>query len=1039
MLSSNLNYHHYSPPFGHYPNPNGLSHELQQQQQHQHHALALDTLADGSEYALHELQQQQQQQQHQHQQQQSQHHTYQPSLGDGKLMLKHRHHPYRSNSYTGIGRHQKDPSGPERSSRTSSGGGPVRRRISRACDQCNQLRTKCDGKTPCAHCVEFGLTCEYIRERKKRGKASRKDIAKQQAAAAAAAAGQDTGRGSPDSAQEQSSDEQNLPSGHLDDSQQLDVGQEQSSALVRSQSLRQSRPPLDDAESIYSHLGSISSAHGLGHGQDNPGQGNGSGQNNESALSLPTPRGLLDLNDYASMDEYQHSLISTNSQHPTHVQVTNLAQHIAAANGLQQFGEGSYSVLSPPTSAHTLPNPFRMAATDSIPGSYLGQSPVAASPSWLSIPSPTAAIYQQTQNALGSQTLRYPVLRPLLPYLGSVMPVSLACDLLELYFTSPTSFYMRPESPYLLGYVFRKRSFLRQNNPRRSSPALLASMLWVAAQTSESQFLTSPPSMRGKICKRLLELTICLLKPLVHNPTETGTPAHDSGAVINGLALGGFGQVSLGGFGVVTPNSAPESDMATPGASAGLDDVATYVHLATVVSASEYKAASLRWWNAAWSLARELKLGRELPPNPPDSAPQNDMDADGDLDGDVLGSGNQDMRSTQAGQKPSSPGYYSEEEREERRRIWWLVYSVDRHLSLCYNKPLFLLDRECDGLFQPIDDTLWQAGEVYTGAPAPSTRDFDHPQFSRRRGPHFECSGHSIFGYFLPLMTILGEIVDLNHARNHPRFGLSFRSNSAEWDHAAAEITQQLEAYGRSLKEFEARYVAAVNDSVAHATAAVNAAAAAQPDTAAGAGGAGGAGTGAAGENSVATPSAHSVSTTARPSEALIQSRIVLAYATHLMHTLHILLNGKWDPIALLDDTDLWISSASFVSATGHAVAAAEALAEILEHDPDLGFMPFFFGIYLLQGSFLLLLIADKLKEEVGEGVVRACETIVRAHEACVVTLNTEYQRNFRKVMRSALAQVKGRLPEDYGEQQLRRRETLALYRWTGDGSGLAL
>jgi len=31
--------------------------------------------------------------------------------------------------------------------------GSVRRRISRACDQCNQLRTKCDGKQPCAHCI----------------------------------------------------------------------------------------------------------------------------------------------------------------------------------------------------------------------------------------------------------------------------------------------------------------------------------------------------------------------------------------------------------------------------------------------------------------------------------------------------------------------------------------------------------------------------------------------------------------------------------------------------------------------------------------------------------------------------------------------------------------------------------------------------------------------------------------------------------------------------------------------------------------------
>lgn len=56
-----------------------------------------------------------------------------------------------------------------------------------------------------------------------------------------------------------------------------------------------------------------------------------------------------------------------------------------------------------------------------------------------------------------------------------------------------------------------------------------------------------------------------------------------------------------------------------------------------------------------------------------------------------------------------------------------------------------------------------------------------------------------------------------------------------------------------------------------------------------------------------------------------------------------------------------------------------------------------------------------------------------------MATLNTEYQRNFRKVMRSALAQVRGRLPEGIGEQQLRRRDVLSLYRWTGDGTGLAL
>lgn len=124
----------------------------------------------------------------------------------------------------------------------------------------------------------------------------------------------------------------------------------------------------------------------------------------------------------------------------------------------------------------------------------------------------------------------------------------------------------------------------------------------------------------------------------------------------------------------------------------------------------------------------------------------------------------------------------------------------------------------------------------------------------------------------------------------------------------------------------------------------------------------------------------------------------------HAVHVLYILLSGKWDPISLFDDNDLWISSQSFVNATSHAVAAAEAINDILEYDPDLSFMPFFFGIYLLQGSFLLLLIADKLKEAASPAVVRACETVVRAHEACVVTLNTEYQRNFRKGRTSFLS-----------------------------------
>jgi hypothetical protein len=479
----------------------------------------------------------------------------------------------------------------------------------------------------------------------------------------------------------------------------------------------------------------------------------------------------------------------------------------------------------------------------------------------------------------------------------------------------------------------------------------------VAAQTSESAFLTSPPSARGKICQKLLELTVGLLKPLIHTPVD-GTPGYGANTVINGVALGGFG--------VALPGQAHDIEGGSPGASGALDDVVTYINLATVVSASEYKAASLRWWNAAWSLARELKLGRELPPNPPEHQ-----------DGGDLGEGQVDANGEPLNPTPqpgnhvngNSTGFFHEEEREERRRIWWLLYVVDRHLALCYNRPLYLLDIECDGLLQPENDVVWQAGEYYPYENMPES------SYYRRRGPCFECTGHSIFGYFLPLMTILGEIVDLNHARNHPRFGLRNR-NGNEWDEQAQEITQQLEAYGRSLKDFEILNIGhqpgqdpmKVADSNTYVE---------------------------GNQQDETSPSNQSVGTShssQRMTESALQTKIVVAYGTHLMHTLHILLNGKWDPISLLDDNDLWISSQSFISATGHAVSAAEAINEILDYDPDLSFMPFFFGIYLLQGSFLLLLIADKLQGEASPSVVKACETIVRAHEACVVTLNTEYQ-----------------------------------------------
>lgn len=1039
MLSNPL--HRFSPY--HALSSNTLMSNGHMSQGHMHTA-GLDTLAQGSHYALQQLQQ----------------HVgvHNPHLTRaGAQMKHHRQHPY----------------GP--AARATGAAGPIRRRISRACDQCNQLRTKCDGQHPCAHCIEFGLGCEYIRERKKRGKASRKDLAQAAAAAAAAQGGQK----SPASSVENLKDEQRTEG----------ESSNGNSASERHNSNDKDLEP--DAVQRSQRMGSIDSLDGLGSGPAHIGGGH---QQPHHSLERDHPQGLesptaLDLNGYGSM----HSAYDRPGGMST--------AHMMGGTA----GHGGFASHSSMSSYPELPYALQTQSPTSYSGggaSYrIGTSPLSAyplsgettSPGWgMSMSSPPAMhgtqypppqqhVSQQgggygasgsAAAGLGSghgQHLRYPVLGPLVPHLGNIIPLSLACDLVDLYFASSSSAQVHPMSPYVLGFVFRKRSFLHPSRPRLCQPALLASILWVAAQTSDAPFLTSVPSARGKICQKLLELTVSLLKPLIHTPSGDVSPV--SSPAIDGVALGGLGVAMPGSVSISMETLTGETGAF--GAAGTLDDVVTYIHLATVVSASEYKGASLRWWNAAWSLARELKLGRELPQNAP--SPMSDG-------GDHPHPHHHRHRHENTGEdgSVSSPvggpgGVITDEEREERRRIWWLVYIVDRHLALCYNRPLFLLDIECDGLLQPMDDTDYQNGEFHPNenTDPEMLRDDDRQQQqsqkeqqARVRGPSFECTGHGIFGYFLPLMTILGEIVDLNHARNHPRFGVNFRS-SGEWDEQTAEITRHLEIYERSLGRFEQRHLSAAAQAQVHAAdaAKVQAAAAAAAVAAAAAAQAaedsvvvGGASDsisvgGGGGANDVGTPSAlsvHSVHSTSQPpssqqqhhprlTESDVQTRIVMAYGTHVMHVLHILLSGKWDPINLLDDNDLWISSQGFFSATGHAVEAAEAIGNILEFDPGLEFMPFFFGIYLLQGSFLLLLIADKLQSEANPSVVKACETIIRAHEACVVTLNTEYQRNFSKVMRSALAQVRGRVPEDLGEQHQRRRELLALYRWTGDGTGLAL
>ena len=773
-----------------------------------------------------------------------------------------------------------------------------------------------------ANGAEFGLACEYARARKKRGKASKKDLA-------VAAAVATVGAANPSSDRDTDTDRVNNGVVAREQNSQDGFSSRETTTF---DAARNANVP---AQSAQSHLQSSEMPGMVGIQNSNPVQQGAPAQAQQTHLGTAVDGLQGTLND-SNRPMSVSDLRPLQMLHPSNTNPRSPSANMLPPNGFS-YPESAYPLMNPQEQNPSSLNHFRLAGSAENPSApFMGLSP-APSPGWLPLPPPSPANFPSFSMHPFPSSLRYPVLQPVLPHIASIIPQSLACDLMDVYFTSSSSSHISPQSPYVVGYVFRKQSFLHPTKPRVCSPALLASMLWVAAQTSDAAFLTSPPSARGRICQKLLELTVGLLRPLIHGPAAGETsPNYAANMVINGVALGGFG-VSMDQLG------------AQSSATGAVDDVATYVHLATVVSASEYKAASMRWWTAAWALARELRLGRELPPNGPNSR----QDGEG-RDGDMA----ENAQQQQPLVTPMGNGVeITKEEREERRRIWWLLYATDRHLALCYNRPLTLLDTECSRLLQPMNDDLWQAG------------DFTNDAY-RTPGPPLECTGHSMFGYFLPLMTILGEIVDLQHARNHPRFGPTFR-NSNECNAQMLEITRQLDGYSRSLKEFEARYTSNLVLGTESEPTAVD-------------------GT----HLDHVSPSGRSSSSAVgtRVSESIVHTKTVVAYGTHIMHVLHILLTGKWDPVNLLDDNDLWISSDSFISALGHAVSGAEAVADILEYDPDLSFMPFFFGIYLLQGSFLLLLTADKLQGDASASVVRACEIIVRAHEACVVTLNTEYQ-----------------------------------------------
>ncbi|KIX01822.1 uncharacterized protein Z518_09549 [Rhinocladiella mackenziei CBS 650.93] len=571
---------------------------------------------------------------------------------------------------------------------------------------------------------------------------------------------------------------------------------------------------------------------------------------------------------------------------------------------------------------------------------------------------------------------RYTVLQYLSPFLDRDFGSNLACDLLDTYFSSAFSSRMHPTCHHIHNFILRRCDILDPVQPRKTHPALIGSMLFVAALSDKALGLFSGPEERDRVCKYLSLLTYRLLSPSRYEPLlsqeDLGLPpsfGSDPGWSNEDLRRALDPQQQSDAFPIAW----------------GTDYIIAFIHVASVISGSEKKAASIRWWNVAFNLARDLKLNQEI-----ESYILQHDDGEDRPNINCKCSLNQD----------ASSGFIGEVHREERRRTWWLLFLMDRHLALCYNRPLALLDAECKDLLLPLDDVTWQSGALphSHGTRADGPRCMLLPSGRGRfHGAPNTYSGPGLFEFFLPLMTITGHLLDYNRAKNNPVLAAA---GSSMWSSQERQILRELDHYQATLDRLTTR-PSLENDAEKSS-----------PWT---------------------TASAPPI----EDSEATHIAKTVSGYATHVVSVLRILVGSKWDPVCLFEDADFWTSSLGFKDSMSHTMAASECVTQILEHDPDISFMPYFFGIQLLHGSLLLLLVAYRLQADSGAAILAACEAVIRATEACFVTLPTDYQRQFRNVMRSAIALAKGRR-NNPGDTEKQLTFVLARYRWSRNGAGLA-
>ncbi|KAJ5546662.1 hypothetical protein N7494_004247, partial [Penicillium frequentans] len=556
----------------------------------------------------------------------------------------------------------------------------------------------------------------------------------------------------------------------------------------------------------------------------------------------------------------------------------------------------------------------------------------------------------------------YRCLDSILPHLVGVLSVAEASEMLEIYFNEGSNSLYKSTSPYMLAHILHPSTMLDQPDSRLISPALLAVILFCVTQTADMKIFDTPGA-RERTSVDLYRLSLILLEsedPDNYFRTSDGWQFHPHTNDSSASDL------------ISTPSRQPSGKSLLPRQLGSTDIILAVTILTLAISGGHYKADSLKWKDKLVRLVRASGLSME----------------DQDID---LG--------------PVFCGLYNGDAtfrrwlilKEERRRLFWLIYSLDRHLALSFNMRLGLPE----GTFcvrTPLPEKVWRSLDTADLTYIPTCP----------LGPPTQISGCGFFEYFLPLATVLGHIIDLHHYRSHPTMG----------NYVPMEAIRHIEVMISS-REQELAALKSQNNELPPNDPSIQG----LPQHS----------TGPPSNSTEEFPSSN------MPNSTRSNLQLVQVYSTYLLHVFHILLHGKWDPISMIEDKDDWITSESFLKCASHALSATGVVSQIMTLDPELLFMPYLFGIYLLQGSFILLLFVDRMPElGPNRSVEEVCETIIRAHEVSVVTLDTTFQKNFRKVFRSMLYDAQQTGPHSWDEHKARRRELLSLYRWTPLSHGLA-